>query len=200
MKRIILFSAPLPDLVKKITPLLFPPEIDNKLLAYMPSDGADIISNQRYSPYWENLANAMDTKFNFINNSTSDLSEKEKLRESNILLITGGNTFTLLNNIKKNGLFDEILKMAEKDSFVIAGFSAGAAVLTPTINIVAQEWSYGVDDNNVGLRDLSGLSLINFEVLPHYTESDKTSLEEYSNQSEYEVKPIANEDYVLIEN
>ena len=196
MKRYVLFSMPMPEVIRKITPLLFPKELARKVFAYMPSDGSDTESNEKYTPFWEILAKDLDAKFNFIDNSSSDDSEKEKLRESNILLITGGNTFTLLNNIRSNELDKEIIKMTNKDDFVIAGFSAGAAILTPTINIVTKEWSYGKDSNNVGLDNLAGLNLVDFEVLPHYTETDEESLEKYSKQSKYDVEPIP-DDFIL---
>ena len=191
---------PLPELIQELTPLLFPDELDYKTLAYMPSDGSDAESNEKYSPLWENFAKINNVKFNFIDNSSSDEDEKEKIRESNILLITGGNTFTLLNNIRKNGFDDEIINLAKKEDFVIAGFSAGALILTPTIDILTKEWSYGPDSNNVGLKNLSGLSLIEFEVLPHFREDDKKALEEYSKVSEYDVKPITDDGYILVEN
>ena len=89
--------------------------------------------------------------------------------------------------------------MTNKDDFVIAGFSAGAAILTPTINIVTKEWSYGKDSNNVGLDNLAGLNLVDFEVLPHYTETDEESLEKYSKQSKYDVEPIPDDFYIVIE-
>lgn len=190
---------PMPEVIRKITPLLFPKELARKVFAYMPSDGSDTESNEKYTPFWEILAKDLDAKFNFIDNSSSDDSEKEKLRESNILLITGGNTFTLLNNIRSNELDKEIIKMTNKDDFVIAGFSAGAAILTPTINIVTKEWSYGKDSNNVGLDNLAGLNLVDFEVLPHYTETDEESLEKYSKQSKYDVEPIPDDFYIVIE-
>ncbi|MCB9824008.1 Type 1 glutamine amidotransferase-like domain-containing protein [Candidatus Nomurabacteria bacterium] len=199
MKRYVLFSMPMPEVIRKITPLLFPKELARKVFAYMPSDGSDTESNEKYTPFWEILAKDLDAKFNFIDNSSSDDSEKEKLRESNILLITGGNTFTLLNNIRSNELDKEIIKMTNKDDFVIAGFSAGAAILTPTINIVTKEWSYGKDSNNVGLDNLAGLNLVDFEVLPHYTETDEESLEKYSKQSKYDVEPIPDDFYIVIE-
>ena len=200
MKRFILFSMPSPELIIEITPLLFPDELDSKILAYMPSDGANTESNERYTPFWQDLAEDNSVKFNLIDNSNPSDTEKEKIRESNILMITGGNTFTLLNNIRENGLDTEIINMAKRDNFIIAGFSAGAAILTPTINIITKEWSYGPDSNNVGLKDLSGLSSIDFEVLPHYTKADKKALKAYSKQSEYDVRPIADDDYILIDN
>lgn len=200
MKRYILFSMPSPEVIKKITPHLFPKSLKDKTLAYMPSDGSDKESNKKYTPFWENIAKENDVKFNFIDNSSVDFSEKEKIKGSNILLITGGNTFTLLNNIKKNGLDKEIIALSNKDGFVIAGFSAGAVILTPTINIVTKEWSYGKDVNTVGLNDMRGLSLIDFEVLPHYTDADNDALTGYRNESVFDVKSISDTDYILIDN
>ena len=181
MKRYVLFSSPTPEIIDKIAPLLFPKEFRvSKILAYMPSNGANTELNEKYTPFWKELTNKFGvSKFNFIDNSNPGIIEKDKISESNILLITGGNTFSLLNNIRKNSLDNEIIKTSQKDDYVIAGFSAGAVILTPTINIVTREWSYGKDENYVGIDDFKGLGLIDFEVLPHYTEADKNLLEEY---------------------
>lgn len=47
MKKIILFSAPLPQILDRLLLEIFPEQIENKIFAYMPSDGSDEISNEK---------------------------------------------------------------------------------------------------------------------------------------------------------
>ena len=50
---------------------------------------------------------------------------------------------------------------------VIAGLSAGGLIMTPTIKLAGQAGLHP-DENEVGLRDLRGLGLVDFEFSPHY--------------------------------
>lgn len=195
MKRIILFSTPESKNFKKILELTFPKELNNKILAYMPSDGAD--TKQEYTDIWQSFAKEHDSDFLYIDNSVEEATKEiQKLLSANILVITGGNTFTLLRNLRRSGLDKAVLNFSKKDNFVISGFSAGALVLTPTIKICGLP---NFDENVVGLKDLSGLKLVDFEVFPHYSESMKETLAEYRKKTSNEVKEITDDDYLLIE-
>lgn len=196
MRRIVLFSTPTPNNLDKILNLVFPKEITNKVFAYMPSDGANC--PQKYVDEWEKYAEQHGAEFRYIDNSKENTGEEaSKLTGSNILIITGGNTFKLLYNLRKSGLDKTIREFAQKDEFVLAGFSAGALVLTPTIEVCNLP---NYDKNEVGLKDLDGLKIVNFEVFPHYSEQDhKDSLNKYRAQSRNEIKEITNENYLVID-
>lgn len=195
MKRIILFSSPIGKHFEKILELTFPKELDNKILAYMPSNGSE--TKQEYTDLWKDYAKDHDAKFLFIDNSNDDAKEEiRKLLSANILVITGGNTFTLLHNLKKSGLDKAIIDFSKKDDYVISGFSAGALILTPTINVCNLP---NYDENLVGLKDLSGLNLVEYEVFPHYSEGHKDAFEDYRKDTNNKVKEITDEDYILIE-
>jgi len=195
MKRIVLFSTPTPTNIDKILKQIFPEELKNKVLAYMPSDGSN--PPQKYIDEWKSYAERYDADFNLINNfQIASKEERNKLLGSNILVISGGNTFKLLDNLRKSGLDKIIVEFTKKESFVMSGFSAGALVLTPTIEILDLVKH---DINEVGLKDLSGLNIVNFEVLPHYSEHEhKDLLNEYKNQTKNEVKEISDEDSIII--
>jgi len=196
MKRIILFSTPEGKHFDKILDLTFPKELKNKVLAYMPSNGSE--TKQEYTDLWKSWAKDHDTKFLFIDNSKEDAKEEiKKLLSANILVITGGNTFTLLRNLKRSGLDKAIIDFSKKDNFVINGFSAGALILSPTINICNLP---NYDENLVELKDLSGLNLVDYEVFPHYSDELKNVLENYRESTNNIVKEITNDDHILIEN
>lgn len=195
MKRIILFSSPIGKHFEKILELTFPKVLENKVLAYMPSNGSG--TKQEYTDLWKGYAKDHNAKFLFIDNSSNDAKEEiRKLSSANILVITGGNTFTLLNNLKRSGLDKAIMDFTKKDGYVISGFSAGALILTPTINICNLP---NYDDNLVELKNLAGLNLVTYEVFPHYSAEHKEALEAYRKTTDNKVKAITDEEYILIE-
>jgi dipeptidase E len=195
MKRIILFSTPTPSNLDKILDLVFPKEIANKIFAYMPSDGANC--PQEYSEEWKGYAQKHGAEFRYIDNSKKNaVDEVSKLLGANILIITGGNTFKLLDNLRKSGLDKAIKEFTNKNEFVLAGFSAGALVLTPTIEVCSLP---NFDVNEVGLKDMTGLGIVHFEVFPHYSEQEhKDMLNKYEVQAENEVRKIADEDCIVL--
>lgn len=196
MKRIVLFSTPTPSNLDKILSLVFPKEIEHKIFAYMPSDGANC--PQKYRDEWSGYAEKHGAEFRYIDNSKeNDVDEVNKLLGANILIITGGNTFKLLDNLRRSGLDKAIKDFASKNEFVLAGFSAGALVLTPTIEVCNLP---NYDKNEVGLKDLTALDIVNFEVFPHYSEQEhKDLLSEYKTQAKNEVKEITNEDCIVLD-
>ncbi len=196
MKRIILFSTPTPSNLDKILSLVFPKEMERKIFAYMPSDGANC--PQKYRDEWNGYAEKYGAEFIYVDNSKENsVDEVSKLLTANILIITGGNTFKLLDNLRKSGLDKAIKEFANKNEFVLAGFSAGALVLTPTIEVCNLP---NYDKNEVGLKDLIGLGIVNFEVFPHYSEQEhKDLLIDYKTQAKNEIKEITNEDSIVLD-
>ncbi|MFT4244466.1 MAG: Type 1 glutamine amidotransferase-like domain-containing protein [Candidatus Woesearchaeota archaeon] len=73
----------------------------------------------------------------------------------------GGYPNYLLHHIRKSGL--DIFLNNNKNKFIISGASAGAVVLSPSI-----ENSKGWDWVDVKLDSYEGLGFVNFEILPHY--------------------------------
>ncbi|MBI2600934.1 Type 1 glutamine amidotransferase-like domain-containing protein [Candidatus Daviesbacteria bacterium] len=196
MRRIVLFSTPTENNISKVLGLVFPEEIKNKVFAYMPSDGENC--PQKYRDEWKGHAEKHNAKFRYIDNSVENATEEvDKLLGSNILIITGGNTFKLLNNLKKSGLDKAVQEFSKKPEFVLVGFSAGALVLTPTIEVCNLP---NYDKNEVGLKDLTGLGIIDFEVFPHYLEQEhRNLLDKYKSQAKNKVKEITNEDCLVID-
>lgn len=196
MKRIVLFSTFLTgESLNKLLELIFPVEIQNKVLAYMPSDGADI--NNEYLDQWKQFARDYNAKFNLIDNSKTEAGEEmRKILASNILVITGGNTFTLLRNLRRSGSGKAVKDFTKKSDFVLAGFSAGAIVLTPTIEICN---ALDYDENIVGIKNLRGLNIVSFEVFPHYSEKWRDFLEKYERDNNVEVRKIADGDTLILD-
>jgi dipeptidase E len=195
MKRVVLFSTLTETNRKTILNQIFPKEITSKVFSYIPSSG--VVGAEPYIEEWRTIANEYGAKFNVIDNSVIDTQQQAKLLASNIIVISGGNTFNLLRNLRESGLDKSIKQFAAKPEFVLAGFSAGALVLTPTISVCNLP---NFDDNQVGIEDLSGLGIVDFEIFPHYDKQTQvTVLENYRKATSNKVIEIADEDYIRID-
>lgn len=112
-----------------------------------------------------------------------------------VMYIAGGNTFTLLSDIN-NGVGADAFKQVVLASQLIIAVSAGAVLLTPTIRIVSE---IQPDQNEEELTDYTALSILDYEILPHYSERLKDELAAYKKRHRTKVVTCAEEDYVEIE-
>lgn len=97
-----------------------------------------------------------------------DTQSPAELETYDVVELIGGNPYYLLHSIKKNG-FADILKGIAKNKHLI-GCSAGALVLTPSLNLIDL---YSPELNIVGLSDLTALHLTDAHILPHYEKFSK---------------------------
>ncbi len=196
MRRLILFSLPTEQVKQAILPLMFPEEIEHKVFAYMPSEG--VLRNEKYESFtneWQTLAHQHKAQFLLIDNAKEDAAEEiTKLNSANILLITGGNPCILLRNLRKSGMDKVIVNLAHKEQCVLAGYSAGAMIFSPTIQMAA-----GDDNFGVGLTNFDAFNFVNYEIFPHYSEETQTTLEQYKQVAQHRVMPLRDNEYVLVE-
>lgn len=198
MRRIVLFSTPTEANIQQVLDALLLEDIGHKVLAYIPSDGAD--SPQGYEDQWRSWAEDRGWSLTAIDNSQEGTAAKEELNKLSTcgsVLITGGNTFTLLRNLRRSGLDRAVIEFAQRPDFILAGFSAGAIVLTPTIAVAGSSDDY--DENTVGLTDLTGLNLVDFEVFPHYAERYADDVERYRQSTKNSVKTITDEQIIVLD-
>ncbi|MEI6352976.1 MAG: Type 1 glutamine amidotransferase-like domain-containing protein [Candidatus Nomurabacteria bacterium] len=196
MRKIILFSTLTKTNSDKLLDLIFTKDLDKKVLAYMPSNGEDI--KEKYVTLWKEYAQKYNSVFLLINNFTNTEQEYRNLLRANILVISGGNTFVLLKNLRKSGLDAAIKEFVKKEDIILAGMSAGGLVLTPTIQICESVSEFS--DNIVNLHNLTGLNIVNFEISPHFTkEKFGKELVDYKSLSKNEVKEISDDDYIVID-
>lgn len=194
MKRITLFSTLTASNKEIILNQILPTELINKTIAYMPSGGVE--GAQEYINQWEVIAQEHGAKFNVINNQVRSVDEQDKILASDILVISGGNTFNLLHNLRESGLDKSIKQFLGKSDFVLSGFSAGALVLTPNIKICNLP---DFDENVIELKDLEALNIVDFEIFPHYIEYiHEKMLVDYRKTTSKRVREITDEDYISI--
>ncbi|MHA2282221.1 MAG: Type 1 glutamine amidotransferase-like domain-containing protein [Promethearchaeota archaeon] len=205
MKRIVLFSTPYNnENFQEILNLIFPKSMKIKRPLFMPSQGITK-TLQQYFDDWDGFAKEFKVNLEYVDNSAIDITnEKQKLKNSNILIISGGDPFQLLINLRKSGFDSAITQFTNKEEFILAGYSAGAYVLTPTLE-VAKLFNenypggkkYMIQDT---IEDFSGLGIVNFEICAHYSEKHhKHFLKNYIKNSSNEVKLLGDDDFLVID-
>lgn len=88
---------------------------------------------------------------------------KSTLEKNDYIYITGGNTFYLLQELKRTGADQLLIQEINKGKLYI-GESAGAIVVAPDIQYSSEMDSIEKAPN---LKDYSGLNVIDFYVVPH---------------------------------
>ncbi|MGC6769756.1 Type 1 glutamine amidotransferase-like domain-containing protein [Enterococcus sp. LJL51] len=106
---------------------------------------------------------------------------KSTLERNDCIYIAGGNTFFLLQEMKRTGA-DKLIIEAVNGGKLYIGESAGAIIVAPDI-----EYSSPMDDKQKApqLQNYSGLQLVDFYVVPHqghwqFKETVATISENYS--------------------
>lgn len=129
------------------------------------------------------------TKFHCLPVDRPFLKEDaKKALQSDVIYLAGGNTFYFLKCLRESGFLGLLKKYAQKGG-VIAGLSAGGLVMTPHIGLAGYP-RHLADPNEVRLKNLKALSLVQFEFFPHYSRSSKRlddALSRYSKRSRYPI-------------
>lgn len=93
--------------------------------------------------------------------------------KSDVVYLAGGNTFYSLKYLKESGVSSLFKRYAHRGG-VIAGLSAGAIIMTPTIGLAAYP-PFDADTNDVKLKRKfwKALGLVPFEFFPHFEETPR---------------------------
>lgn len=89
------------------------------------------------------------------------IGNEYNFNEFDIMYMLGGNTFYLLDIIRKNK-FDKNIKEFIKSGKIYIGSSAGSIILGNSIEV-----ALGYDENNVGMKDFTGLKIVDGLIVPH---------------------------------
>ncbi|OGL26130.1 hypothetical protein A3E49_01535 [Candidatus Saccharibacteria bacterium RIFCSPHIGHO2_12_FULL_49_19] len=109
--------------------------------------------------YWRYGYNYID----IVDPSADGVDWRPRLIEADIIALSGGNTFHLLDQVRKTGLDNWFNKNLKGKVYV--GGSASSLLATPNIE-VAGIGTFG-DKNLPGLTDLTGMDWVDFEIIPH---------------------------------
>ncbi|MGB3073183.1 MAG: Type 1 glutamine amidotransferase-like domain-containing protein [Candidatus Moraniibacteriota bacterium] len=118
-----------------------------------------------------------------------------KISKADVIFFSGGNTFYLLQEVRKSGL-DEVVKKRVQEGAVYIGSSAGALLAGPTVELAKDADDPG---RAPGLTSFEGLSLVNFVPWPHFVEEQRDELEVMQREyKEYQFIPLADDEAVLV--
>ncbi|WP_107788446.1 Type 1 glutamine amidotransferase-like domain-containing protein [Campylobacter concisus] len=117
------------------------------------------------------------------------------INECDIIYISGGNTFYLLNELRKSRVWQAI-KNAVKAGKIYIGESAGAIVASPDTRYATL-----MDENSPNMSDFTGLNLVNFFTVPHFgcepfTQATHEIMEKFGNL--YDLRPINNAQFIAL--
>ena len=112
----------------------------------------------------------------------------EKLTKNDMIFVGGGNTFFLLQELKRSGADKIIAQEVEKGKLYI-GESAGAIAACPDIGYSAE---MDVPEKAPELTDYTGMGLVDFYVVPHLGHPDmgpaaERIIEQYSSVPDLKV-------------
>lgn len=123
---------------------------------------------------------------------------KNKLSKTECICISGGNTFYLLQELKKKNLIGLLYERIKEGLFYI-GESAGAIIMSENI-----EYNQIMDDKSIAaeLDDYMGVNVFNHYVVPHlgeypFEETAQKTLDTY--QDKIPLVPINNNEVILVE-
>ncbi|OGH12358.1 MAG: hypothetical protein A2857_01330 [Candidatus Levybacteria bacterium RIFCSPHIGHO2_01_FULL_36_15] len=134
-----------------------------------------------------------------MNISEIDLKNKNEdsllsdLSRCDVIYIEGGNTFYLLDHVRKSG-FDKIIKQLLDNEKIYVGVSAGSIIAG--VNIELAGWKH-FDRNIVELKDLKGLSLVPFVPFVHYEEKYNKLLNDKVKEIDYSLYALNDKQAVL---
>lgn len=121
--------------------------------------------------------------------------------DSDFIFLSGGNTYYFLKKLKETGVLRLIRESAKFNNFVLGGMSAGAIIMTPNISTAAIP-SFDRDENDVNLKKLNSMNLVNFEFSPHFLNSKDyvEELQVYSQSSENVIYACPDSSGIVVEN
>ncbi|EAC9053042.1 peptidase [Listeria monocytogenes] len=119
------------------------------------------------------------------------------LKKNDFIYVTGGNTFFLLQELKRSGADKLILEEIAKGKLYI-GESAGAVITSPNISYIQSMDSVKKATN---LTNYDALNLVYFSILPHYNnapfkEVTQKIVADYAGNST--MRPISNQEAIFV--
>jgi dipeptidase E len=133
-----------------------------------------------------------------ISNASAEMTERS-ISGADYIFVSGGNTFFLLQELRRTGADRLIIEHINKGRPYI-GSSAGSAILSRDIGYLKNMDSpkAAPDLNN----DFSALSVIDFYIVPHCTDfpfrrSAEKTLKEFSDT--LDLRPISNDQVIVVD-
>ena len=121
----------------------------------------------------------------------------EVLNRNDYIFVSGGNTFYLLQELRRKGA-DALITEQIRAGKLYIGTSAGSVILCPDIEFVKE-----MDHNYTApeLQSFTGLNIVDFYILPHYLdfpfeETTQNVVKKYGKK--LDLRPISNKQVITI--
>lgn len=172
------------------------PEIAKKVEKYFDGKSSDkevaiitTASEDKEKNEFAILAYSQFREMGFENVIFFDIEKQNprELSDFDIIYVNGGNTYYLLDQVKKSG-FDSVVKEFLRKGGLYIGVSAGSIIAGPSIEIL--NYTKG-DPNLIGITDYSAMALVQKSIVPHYMENKEKAILEYEEVSRTEVARLA---------
>lgn len=152
--------------------------------------------------YEDDKASLRGAGFSLIDFTISGKSKtelEEALDSVDVVFVSGGNTFYLLQESQKTG-FLEIIQKKVTDGLAYIGSSAGSVIAGPDIDpiLILDKVEYARD-----IQGYRGYNLVDFCVLPHWGSENFRELylknkPEHIYQEKWQLIPLTNNQYVEV--
>lgn len=174
---------------------LLPDEPKNLNLAFIPT-ATNLYKNKSW--LYKDRDRLIAMEFIVRDVDIEDKTREDLEKELDVIYVSGGNTFYLLEKVRASG-FDEIVKKLIDKGVVYIGSSAGAALVCLTIEPIM-----GMDDPEVvpSLTSYERLGIVDYLVLPHYGDEDykkyyAAMLKKWENKG-YELRLLTNNQALIV--
>ena len=121
----------------------------------------------------------------------------EILNRNDYIFVSGGNTFYLLQELRRKGA-DILITEQIRAGKLYIGTSAGSVILCPDIEFVKEmDYSHAAPE----LQSFTGLNIVDFYILPHYLdfpfeETTQNVVKKYGKK--LDLRPISNKQVITI--
>ena len=121
----------------------------------------------------------------------------EVLNRNDYIFVSGGNTFYLLQELRRKGA-DALITEQIRAGKLYIGTSAGSIILCPDIEFVKEmDYSHAAPE----LQSFTGLNIVDFYILPHYLdfpfeETTQNVVKKYGKK--LDLRPISNKQVITI--
>ncbi len=135
-------------------------ELNNKKVLYITtaSDGEDDDDKTWMDEEYKTI---LDLGINESNIIEYKIGNDININDFDIIYMMGGNTFYLLDIIRKTG-FDKVIGDFINNGKIYIGSSAGSEILGNSVDI-----ALGYDENKVNMKDFTGLKIVDALIVPH---------------------------------
>ena len=114
-----------------------------------------------------------------------------------VIYVCGGNTFSILDRMRKTGIQKFIKDAVNNNQSLYLGVSAGSIIAGPNIEIAG--WGSEGDKNEVDLKDLGGFGFTDISIFPHFKPILKQEVEGFREKVDYPVIEITDGEAVFIQ-